>query len=109
MHLALATPTDDAAFAAEPFTWVDLAADANRVSTQVATALDALKRGMSRLPDATSDRVIDDAAMLLSRRRDLLAATQRYAAGDPTNYGHRTRRSPKALSAASSPSTASSI
>ena len=38
-----------------------------------------------------ADRVIDDAAMLLSRRRDLLAATQRYAAGDPTTYGHRTR------------------
>ncbi len=91
MHLALATPTDDPAFAAEPFTTADLAADAARVSAQVATALDALKRGMSKLPDATADRVIDDAAMLLSRRRDLLAATQRYAAGDPARYGHRTR------------------
>ncbi len=91
MHLALATATSDPAFAAEPFTAADLAADAARVSTQVATALDALKRGMSKLPDATADRVIDDAAMLLSRRRDLLAATQRYAAGDPASYGHRTR------------------
>ncbi len=91
MHLGLATPTDDPAFAAEPFTAADLAADAARVSAQVATALDALKRGMFRLPDASADRVIDDAAMLLSRRRDLLAATQRYAAGDPTKYGHRTR------------------
>ena len=91
MHLALATPTDNPAFAAEPFTAADLAADAARVSAQVATALDALKRGMSKLPDATADRVIDDAAMLLSRRRDLLAATQRYAAGNPASYGHRTR------------------
>ncbi len=91
MHLALATPTDNAAFSAEPFTAADLAADAARVSAQVATALDALKRGMSRLPDATADRVVDDAAMLLSRRRDLLAATQRYAAGNPASYGHRTR------------------
>ena len=91
MHLALATATNDPAFAAEPFTAADLTADAARVSTQVATALDALKRGMSKLPDATADRVIDDAAMLLSRRRDLLAATQRYAAGDPARYGHRTR------------------
>ncbi len=91
MHLALATPTDNQAFAAEPFTAADLAADAARVSAQVATALDALKRGMSKLPDANADRVIDDAAMLLSRRRDLLAATQRYAAGNPASYGHRTR------------------
>ena len=91
MHLALATPTDNPAFAAEPFTASDLAADAARVDNQVATALDALKRGMSRLPDATADRVVDDAAMLLSRRRDLLAATRRYAAGDPSTYGHRTR------------------
>ena len=91
MHLALATPTENPAFAAEPFTAADLVADASRVSAQVATALDALKRGMAKLPDATSDRVIDDAALLLGRRRDLLAATRRYAAGDASTYGLRTR------------------
>jgi len=91
MHLALATPTDNPAFTVEPFTAADLIADATRISAQVATALDALKRGMAKLPDGTSDRVVDDAAMLLSRRRDLLAATQRYASGDASRYGHRTR------------------
>ena len=91
MHLALATPTENAAFTAEPFTAKDLADDAGRVSAQIATALDALKRGMSKLPDSAADRVIDDAARLLSRRRELLAATQRYAVGDPATYGRRTR------------------
>src|SRR5262249_7449125 len=48
MHLALATPTDDSAFAAEPFTPEDLAQDARRINIQIVTTLDALK---ARLPD----------------------------------------------------------
>ena len=40
---ALATPTDDSAFAAEPFTPEDLARDARRIDTQIVAALDALK------------------------------------------------------------------
>ncbi len=91
MHLALATPTDNPAFAAEPYTAADIAADAERVTTQIATALDALKRGMPGLPDAAADRALDDAARLLARRRDLLTATERFAAGDPTRYGLRIR------------------
>ena len=91
MHLALATPTDDPAFASEPFTSGDLSTDSGRVTAQITTALDAMKRGMSKLPDTAADRVIDDAAMLLSRRRDLIAATDRYATGDPSAYGRRIR------------------
>jgi len=68
MHLALATPTDDPAFAAEPFTPEDLARDARRIDTQIITALDALKARFFSLTDA----IADDAALLLSRRRELI-------------------------------------
>jgi maltose alpha-D-glucosyltransferase / alpha-amylase len=68
MHLALATPTDDSAFAAEPFTPEDLARDARRIRIQISTALDALK---ARLP-GLADAIADDAALLLSRRRELI-------------------------------------
>jgi maltose alpha-D-glucosyltransferase/alpha-amylase len=68
MHLALATPTDDKAFAAEPFTHDDLVRDARRIETQILTALDALK---GKLP-GLADLIADDAALLLSRRRELL-------------------------------------
>jgi len=91
MHLALATPTDNAAFSAVGYTAADVADDAARVAAQIATALDALKRAMPHLPDAAADRVLDDAARLLARRRDLLTATERFAHGDPASYGHRIR------------------
>jgi maltose alpha-D-glucosyltransferase/alpha-amylase len=68
MHLALATPTDDSAFAAEPFMPEDLARDARRIDTQIMAALDVLK---AKLPSLT-DVIADDAALLLSRRRELL-------------------------------------
>ena len=91
MHLALATPTDDPAFAVEGYTAAHVTEDAARVAAQIATALDALKRGMPQLPDAASDRALDDAARLLARRRDLLTATEHFAAGDPAGYGQRIR------------------
>ena len=68
MHLALATPTDDPAFAAEPFTSEDLTRDARRIDAQIMTALDALKGKLPALVDA----IADDAALLLSRRRELV-------------------------------------
>ncbi len=72
MHIALATPTDDPAFAAEPFTAEDLARDARRIETQIVTALDVLK---AKLPTLT-DAIADDAALLLSRRRELIRRAQ---------------------------------
>jgi maltose alpha-D-glucosyltransferase/alpha-amylase len=68
MHLALATPTDNPAFAAEPFTPEDLSRDARRIEAQIMSALDALK---AKLPTFV-DLIADDAALLLSRRRDLI-------------------------------------
>jgi maltose alpha-D-glucosyltransferase/alpha-amylase len=71
MHLALATPTDDPAFAAEPFAPDDLTRDARRIDAQIVTALDALKAKLPSLVDVT----LDDAALLLSRRRELIRRT----------------------------------
>jgi maltose alpha-D-glucosyltransferase/alpha-amylase len=68
MHLALASPSDDSAFTAEPFTPEDLARDARRIDTQIVTALDALK---GRLP-SLADSIEVEAALLLSRRRELI-------------------------------------
>ncbi len=69
MHLALAIPTADSAFAAEPLTADDLAHDAQRIDRQITATLEALKIKLSTLKDLTAD----DAALLLSRRIDLFA------------------------------------
>ena len=76
MHLALASSTEGlspevvAAFAAEPLTADALARDSRRIDAQVARTLDALKRGMSTLPD---ELTTDTAALILSRRIELFA------------------------------------
>ena len=70
MHLALATPTENQAFAAEPFTAAFLETDAARIQDQVMRSLDALKRNFTALPDGDASEL---AALLLARRRELLA------------------------------------
>ena len=70
LHLALATPTDDPAFRAEPFTPAELQADARRIDAQINSTLDALKLKISTLKDL----VADDAATVLARRIPLFAA-----------------------------------
>jgi maltose alpha-D-glucosyltransferase/alpha-amylase len=69
MHLALAIATDDPAFAAEPFAPEDLSRDALRIDAQITATLDAVKAKLSTLADG----IVDDAALLLSRRRELIA------------------------------------
>jgi maltose alpha-D-glucosyltransferase/alpha-amylase len=78
MHLALATPTDDPAFFAEPFTPSDLSRDALRVDAQIAATLDALKAKLPTLVDV----IADDAALLLSRRRELIARAHAIETGE---------------------------
>ena len=68
MHLALAFPTDDPAFGAEPFTAEDLAQDAGRIEGEITAALEALKLKISTLDDDMAGR----AGLLLSRRAELL-------------------------------------
>ncbi|HEY1895472.1 MAG TPA: maltose alpha-D-glucosyltransferase [Terracidiphilus sp.] len=80
MHLALAIHTDDPAFAAEPFTTVDQSRDARRIEAQIMSTLDALK---GKLP-ALVDVVADDAALLVSRRRELIARAHAIESGPAT-------------------------
>jgi maltose alpha-D-glucosyltransferase/alpha-amylase len=75
MHLALASPTDDPAFAAETLTAEDLAQDAVRIEAQVVSALETLKLKIATLDGAMTD----DAAKVLSRRVELLGRARALA------------------------------
>lgn len=75
MHLALATPTNNPAFAAEAYTADDLARDARRTEAQLASTLEALKAKLATFDDVTADA----AALLLSRRLELIARTEAIA------------------------------
>jgi maltose alpha-D-glucosyltransferase/alpha-amylase len=68
LHLALATPTDDPAFAPEPLTAVDLNAQFAGIRQHASSVLDVLKERLSYLPD----EVVEVAASVLSRRRQIL-------------------------------------
>ncbi len=85
MHLALATPTDDPAFAWEPLTEADLLRDSERIAEQIVSALAALR---VKVPTLSED-VADDAALLLSRRRMLLAHA--HAISETESGGRRIR------------------
>jgi maltose alpha-D-glucosyltransferase / alpha-amylase len=68
LHLALAQPTGDPAFAPEPLTSSDLQNLRADLRKQAASVFEVLKGSMSQLPDD----VIDIAALVLSRRRPIL-------------------------------------
>ena len=85
MHLALAMPTDDPAFAAEAMTSADLSNDSRRINQQITATLEALKLKLSTLKDS----IADDAGLLLSRRIDLFARSHAIAIATPA--GQRIR------------------
>jgi maltose alpha-D-glucosyltransferase/alpha-amylase len=85
LHLALSAPTDDPAFAPEPFTAGDLERLIQGLNTQAARAFDVLKDALSGLPDA----VVEPAGLVLSRRRRILESL-REITPQPTQ-GLRTR------------------
>ena len=87
MHLALATPTDNPAFLAEPFTSSDLTTDASRIERQISLSLEALKRGMSQL----TETVTDNAALVLSWRLKLFSRARSIALIPPADAGQRIR------------------
>jgi len=68
LHLALATPTDDPAFAPEALAAVDLNAQFAGIRQHASSVLDMLKERLSYLPD----EVVEVAASVLSRRRQIL-------------------------------------
>jgi maltose alpha-D-glucosyltransferase/alpha-amylase len=85
MHVALATPTENQAFAAEPFSTADLESEAVRIRDQIVRSLDALKRGFTALRD---EYTTESAALLLARRRELferaISITQPFVQGQPS-------------------------
>ncbi|HEY9127612.1 MAG TPA: maltose alpha-D-glucosyltransferase [Acidobacteriaceae bacterium] len=70
MHLALATPTEDPAFAAEPLTQEDLTSDARRIERQLHATIETLRIKLSSIQD---EQISDAAALLLSKRSTWLA------------------------------------
>jgi maltose alpha-D-glucosyltransferase/alpha-amylase len=88
MHLALSTPTSNPAFTPEPFTPETLAADSVRIDAQIARTLDALKRAFNTLPD---EPTTDSAALILSRRLDLLLRSHAITEAPPQDAGLRIR------------------
>jgi maltose alpha-D-glucosyltransferase/alpha-amylase len=88
MHLALASPNSNPNFEPEPFTAESLADDATRVEVQLSRTLEALKHAFTNLPD---ELTTDSAALILSRRIELLARAQSIKAAPPEDAGLRTR------------------
>ncbi|MGA8937674.1 MAG: maltose alpha-D-glucosyltransferase [Acidobacteriaceae bacterium] len=89
LHLALATPTDDHAFAAELTTPEDLANDRQRIHLQVTTALDALHSALKSNSGFTSQATAL-ATEVLSHRDNLLARVASLN-GDASRFGQRIR------------------
>ena len=90
LHLALATPTDNPAFAPDPFTQEILGADTARIRAQIALTLDALKRAFNTLPDS-EPLTVDSAALLLSRRIELFTRAFAITEIPPQDAGQRIR------------------
>ena len=86
LHVALATPTDNQAFAAEPFTGADLNAERERIAQQTRTALDTLREKMDRVPEDQRESATRLLALGSTADR-LLAGLE----GDPAHFGKRIR------------------
>ncbi len=87
MHQALATPTNNPAFAAESTDTAALERDAARLEAQIAAAVQMVKQRFSTLPDD----LLGPAATLLSRRREMLAIANDLRSLSPIAAGQRTR------------------
>jgi maltose alpha-D-glucosyltransferase / alpha-amylase len=81
LHVALASPTDDVAFAPEPFTAADFRTMRDGLLENASRTFDALEDNLEKLPDDAAE----DARMLLSRRSAIFdrlhEATLRNAGG----------------------------
>jgi maltose alpha-D-glucosyltransferase/alpha-amylase len=85
MHLALAQPTKDEAFAPEPMTEADLSVLRAALSEHANAAFDALRQNLSRLPAEVEEM----SGLVLSRRRRVAERLGRV--GDLSTSGLRTR------------------
>ena len=87
MHRALATPTDNLAFAGEPTTAAALEQDAERLEAQIAAALHAVRSRIATLPE----ELLTAAATLIARRDHLHTVAQRLRALSVDKTGLRLR------------------
>ena len=86
MHLALATPTQDAAFQVEPYDAGSLQRERLRISGQITKALDVLAAKAGTLPTEAAG----SASKILAARERLLAQVDDLA-GDAEAFGQRIR------------------
>jgi len=85
MHLALASSVDLEPFIPEPMSADDLARDVERIESQIKSTFESLKIKLASLDDAATDT----AALLLSRRLELLERARAIAKLEPS--GQRIR------------------
>lgn len=90
LHLALATPTNDVAFQAEPFTGEDLATERERIDQQVTSALAALERTLATSEQELPQETAKQAHELLARRGSVKERLAELS-GDPVQFGQRIR------------------
>ncbi len=90
LHLALATPTNDVAFQAEPFTGEDLATERERIDQQVTSALAALERTLATSEQELPQETVKQAHELLARRGSVKERLAELS-GDPGQFGQRIR------------------
>jgi len=86
LHLALATPTQDAAFAAEAYTADDLHADRERIRELAEQSLAALENALGSLPLESAEQ----GKKLIARREELMIRVSALA-GEPALFGQRIR------------------
>jgi maltose alpha-D-glucosyltransferase/alpha-amylase len=90
LHLALATPSSNAAFLPEAYSGEDLALERERIEQQVNAALAMLERTLLTSEQEISAATAQEARDLLQQRgalKDLLAEVN----GDPSQFGQRIR------------------
>jgi maltose alpha-D-glucosyltransferase/alpha-amylase len=90
LHFAMATPSDDPAFAAVPTNGKDLAEDRERVEQQFTIALNSLQATLQNAASELSQQTAELAASLL-QSRDKLLAPIRALVGEPASFGARIR------------------
>jgi maltose alpha-D-glucosyltransferase / alpha-amylase len=85
LHIALAAPTADPAFAPEPFRAADLQKVLADLRQQASATFGLIKENMPQFPD----NIVELAALVLSRRRNILDRFRSFGEGDL--HAQRTR------------------
>jgi maltose alpha-D-glucosyltransferase/alpha-amylase len=90
LHLAMATPSEDASFAAVTTSGQDLAEDRERAKQQANLALNSLRAALQNSSAELSPQTMEVAASLLQSRDKLLGPVHALT-GEPSNFGARIR------------------